>query len=243
VVAALAHPYSTGVVAFADGRVLQANELGSDVLVQASDEAAITTAEAAISAVWAADMRFVLEKLPELSAMLSGAIDTERIGLLGHSFGGIALHQALAAEPRFLAGINLDGRGLATPLTFSQPYLFLMSDVPAMSAEQMQALGTNQQELEAAYQNTLTATLPLVEASSEGYALTLLNSAHNTFTTDWTLLPPLYSFAITDALVGSIDGAVAYETIRQTCLQFFEATLNGESYTPEQNPAIRVNYP
>jgi dienelactone hydrolase len=243
VVIALAHPYTTGVIAFEDGGVLQANDLGSNNFLQASDETTQLAEEIRIRAVWVEDIQLVLDSLPALNenANLHGVMDTETIGLIGHSFGGKALTEALSQEPRFLAGINLDGGDMQTEVTVEQPYLLFMSDVPHLSEEEMDLMELSQEQLQADWEARLAAYQPILENSSQAYALTLLNSAHNTFMTDFTLAPSIYRFAITEALVGTVNGQDAYEAIRQTSVNFFNATLKGEADALTfENPLLRV---
>jgi dienelactone hydrolase len=241
VVIALAHPYSTGVVVFEEGRVLQANDLGSNNFITATDEASQLAEEMRIREVWVEDIHFVLESLPTLNedANLHGVMDTETIGLIGHSFGGKALTEALSQEPRFLAGINLDGGDMKAELTVEQPYLLFMSDVPHLSEEEMNLMELTREQLQADWDARLAAYQPILETSSEAHALTLLNSAHNTFMTDFTLAPSIYRFAITEALVGTVNGQEAYEAIRQTSVNFFNAALKGETLRFD-NPLLRV---
>ena len=57
---------------------------------------------------WVQDFRSTLNKLAREESLQS-RIQWDRIGVLGHSFGGAAALQALKAEPRFNRGVNLDG--------------------------------------------------------------------------------------------------------------------------------------
>ncbi len=58
-----------------------------------------------------ADMVFVLDKLLEENAKPDsfwyGRIDPARVGVLGHSFGGLTTLRVLARDPRFVAGLAL----------------------------------------------------------------------------------------------------------------------------------------
>ena len=69
-----------------------------------------------------ADTRFVLDELMrlrsganpdalhrKLPAGLSEAIDTSKVGMFGHPLGGAMAAQAMAADSRIYAGIDLDG--------------------------------------------------------------------------------------------------------------------------------------
>ncbi|NOZ74946.1 MAG: DUF4440 domain-containing protein [FCB group bacterium] len=62
--------------------------------------------------VWAADNRFVLQKLKALNdtdPVLAGLFDLTAIGTIGHSLGGATAGELALTEPTVRAGINLDG--------------------------------------------------------------------------------------------------------------------------------------
>ncbi len=60
------------------------------------------------------DIRFALDQLEQIqrgeSSPLSGHLDLDRIGIVGHSIGGASAVQAMAADPRLKTGVNLDGK-------------------------------------------------------------------------------------------------------------------------------------
>jgi predicted dienelactone hydrolase len=64
---------------------------------------------------FAADVRFVLDRLEDLCAAralpagLAGALDLRRVGMFGWSKGGSATARVLFADRRFRAGLSLDG--------------------------------------------------------------------------------------------------------------------------------------
>jgi predicted dienelactone hydrolase/ketosteroid isomerase-like protein len=61
---------------------------------------------------WAADGRFVVDRLAELSGRkgpLAGMIDDERVGVIGHSIGGAAAGQSVTTDSRVLAAVDMDG--------------------------------------------------------------------------------------------------------------------------------------
>jgi pimeloyl-ACP methyl ester carboxylesterase len=84
----------------------------------------------------AADSRFVLDQLGRLSEVepgspLVGHLDVQHTGIVGHSMGGAAAAQAVAEEPRFLVGANLDGvlpAALVGGWHLGAPFLWLQSD-------------------------------------------------------------------------------------------------------------------
>ncbi|HLJ48596.1 MAG TPA: prolyl oligopeptidase family serine peptidase [Bryobacteraceae bacterium] len=71
---------------------------------------------------WLEDVQFVLDQL------LSGTflVDSNRIGIFGHSFGGAVATHAVAVDARFRRGVNLDGapQGIL-PQPLDRPFLFV----------------------------------------------------------------------------------------------------------------------
>jgi len=145
VVAAIAHPYEAAAVAFADGRVVgiapQPPMRGD--LPRREAMKAIVAHEAERDEVWAADIRFVLDRLTALNHaslkqfLLAGALDLQAVGAFGHSVGGRAVARACQLDARIRACVNEDGAspegaflnypGARSP---SQPFLFVQSPAP-----------------------------------------------------------------------------------------------------------------
>ena len=126
VVVALSHPYESAVSVLADGRVVGA-AVGASVF--GANMADMTP-------IRAADSRFVLDQLGRLSEVepgspLVGHLDIQHTGIVGHSMGGAAAAQAVAEEPRFRVGVNLDGTlpaALVGGWHLGAPFLWLQSD-------------------------------------------------------------------------------------------------------------------
>jgi predicted dienelactone hydrolase len=95
-VAAIDHPYSVAIVALPDGRVVMQSDDGSQGQFER------------LSQIRTADARFVLDRLMA-AARFHGRIDSARVGMFGHSIGGVAAVQAAADDRRFVAVANLDG--------------------------------------------------------------------------------------------------------------------------------------
>ncbi len=89
--------------------------------------------------IWADDISFIIDKLDEMnhgSGFFGGKLDTARIGVLGHSFGGAASAQACLADKRCKAGINIDGLQLGELIykNLTKPFMFVHHDnVEAMN--------------------------------------------------------------------------------------------------------------
>ncbi|WP_431964001.1 alpha/beta hydrolase family protein [Nocardia sp. bgisy134] len=127
VVLAVDHPYEAAVVELADGR------LATAVDDFPADDAAGERYMSVRQAVRAADLRFVLDRLERPGALgprLSGHLDTERIAVIGHSFGGAAAAAAAADDDRIRAAANIDGTlyGDLPNRTLRQPFLLLESE-------------------------------------------------------------------------------------------------------------------
>jgi len=106
VVVGLNHPYDVAAAPLSNGRV--AVFASAQWPMEFSAHAAVAAARITERT---ADVRFVLDQLEALRApnSLAGHLDLERVGILGHSLGGITAAQACAADTRLRACLNLDG--------------------------------------------------------------------------------------------------------------------------------------
>jgi predicted dienelactone hydrolase len=85
-----------------------------------------------------ADARFTLDRLADLNAgdgPLAGRLDLDRIGIMGHSLGGLTAAQACVADPRLKSCLNLDGLQGGGPFSVrpggpvpAQPFLFITKE-------------------------------------------------------------------------------------------------------------------
>jgi dienelactone hydrolase len=84
---------------------------------------------------WVKDTKLVLDHLPtepvsSIAARLAGRLDVERIGVLGHSMGGVVAGQFCLDDSRCKAGLNLDGipqSGTMIDRRMSRPFLMVYS--------------------------------------------------------------------------------------------------------------------
>lgn len=83
---------------------------------------------------WSADIIFAMDELERLnveeSSFLFGKINTNHIGLLGHSWGGAAVVQAASQDSRAKAVINMEGAqwGQLIDTTLHIPLLSVLAD-------------------------------------------------------------------------------------------------------------------
>jgi hypothetical protein len=96
-------------------------------------------------------LRFVLDQLQRLDAgqgvsegdkKFAGRFDLQRVGVIGHSIGGVAAPEACSDDPRFKASVNMDGHAASLPFFPSkdgngprQPFLEL-TDGPPIPTDQ-----------------------------------------------------------------------------------------------------------
>jgi len=109
VVASIDHTYEASAVEFPDGRF--ANSVFGSYLgdnARSDPEAFALAVSVRLS-----DLKFVVDELESLNADVQspfhGKLDLSRVALAGHSMGGLTAVLGVAAEPRFRAGIVLDG--------------------------------------------------------------------------------------------------------------------------------------
>ena len=85
---------------------------------------------------WVDDTRLVLDRLPgasEMSGQLAAAVDPGRLGVFGHSMGGVTAGQFCVDDPRCAAGLNLDGipqSGTMIDKPLRKPFLMVYSARP-----------------------------------------------------------------------------------------------------------------
>lgn len=217
IVAALWHPYSTGVTVFPDGRVVGAAAEGIPNFEspEARDESAQRIGE-----VWVGDFIFTLDQLEILNSddeLLAGRLDLTRIGALGHSFGGASSVQAAYQDERIDAALNMDGTmfGEVVENGSRVPFVMLQGELTMAipTEEELAAVGMTAEEFEAAladYQNSVDS---IVNNSENATTYIVAGAQHSTFNTDFLFLQPLLPTMITEDQIGTLDPQEAFETI------------------------------
>jgi predicted dienelactone hydrolase len=115
VVVGVNHTYETTVTAFSDGRVVAINPsaVAGALGPQTGSHEDVFRARAGVCVSKAVDLEFVADQVRRLDAdpasPFGGRLDLERLGALGHSFGGIAALEWCRTDPRCRAAVNLDG--------------------------------------------------------------------------------------------------------------------------------------
>ncbi|MCL1699427.1 alpha/beta fold hydrolase [Lysinibacillus sp. Bpr_S20] len=139
---------------------------------------------------WKKDVAFVLDQVEKLNQsdeadLFTGRIDTSRIGMFGHSYGGATAAQMLAEDSRIKAAINMDGTlyGSVFPDSgIGKPFLLMSADNSEESDEDSnEDFDEDSQEVEARDKRAL---------AGGGMSMVIPHTNHMSFT-DFSLFSPL----------------------------------------------------
>lgn len=219
-------PYSTFSIMMPDGRVINRTHEGNP------GETASMTSESTklfnrLIAIWTDDARFVLNKLEQInsadtSSKFFNRLDTNSIGIFGHSFGGATAAQFCSVEPRCKAGVNLDGSPYGSVIEngIDKPFMFLLADHVKETDPISMKIKSN---IKSIYNSI----------SADRYWLYLMGSQHFNFSDipyqkEWLIM------RISGA-TGSIGRRQGTELINSTVLNFFNVYLKGEPKTQLDN--------
>lgn len=119
IIASINHPYGSGVTKLLSGNTVHAqrlpdNNLGVDLKL------------------WSDDQLFALNQLQNINfdneSVIFGRLD-QRIGTMGHSYGGAAAYYSAWQDDRVLAAINLDGTIFnSEEKNINQPFIYMQND-------------------------------------------------------------------------------------------------------------------
>ncbi|SDE92606.1 Platelet-activating factor acetylhydrolase, isoform II [Fontibacillus panacisegetis] len=232
IVFSVSHPYDDFAVIYADGSVVPSHSTQFEALIKDSADA-ITEAQKQIAdesspdfyramlrnsklnaenvRIWGDDMIFIADQVGRLddgsiSSMFEGRLDTENMGIFGHSFGGAAAGQAILTDNRFKAFINLDGTpfGDTVDSIIEQPFL-IMSAFSEQNGNLMSESGYSQEQ--------------------EDYAvITIKGTQHMNFT-DLNVVLSNVGKAI--GLLGTISPERQTEIMNAYIVSFFNKHLKG----------------
>jgi dienelactone hydrolase len=122
------YPYVTNPVIFPDNRVImQASKLENPKDKKEKEEERNTELKT-----WIADNMFVLDQLEDINKrdtknILTGKINLDRVGILGHSFGGSVAVEVCQSDKRCTAGVDIEGK-LYSPIAperLIKPFMFI----------------------------------------------------------------------------------------------------------------------
>lgn len=211
IVAAINHPYLSRMTAFPDGREVPLVELLDDVdMWEFLDERL---------PLLIGDLQLVLDNLITLNdePLFAGRIDTDRIGALGHSFGGAASLAFINADSRVTAGINMDG---------SMPFSAMGTD-PVDTPFLIHLAGTHSMAIDSS----------IVEFWQRGveekWSIHVKTAGHISYS-DWpALIASFYNGeGIGEDLQGTIDPFHMLQLVRDSDRDFFDAYLKDKIVDP-----------
>ena len=160
-----------------------------------------------------ADLKFVLAsvKAREVPALQSSNLNTDRVGVFGHSMGGATAISALVNDTRFAAGANQDG-------TMYGDVLNLGTSAPVLL---MEATGHNQTE-DPSWHDVWQ------RLRGWGLQLEIKSSTHSLYS-DLPLITKILGTSL-PGLLGEdpIEGARAFELVWTYPVAFFDHFLKGE---------------
>jgi len=169
---------------------------------------------------WADDIGFVLDKLKIMnqdSTPLKGALDLQRVGVMGVSKGGASAGQFCVTDNRCKAGINLTGfmYGDIVDIDLQVPFFFI-----------------NEEELWCpdCYPNNLF----FKQTNNDAYQMKISGARHANFG-DY----PLYGWLIQPSVdKPTIDGQRVIQILNVYSLMFFDKHLKGITSTLLDGPSV-----
>ncbi|MEO1400909.1 MAG: hypothetical protein AAFV72_06585 [Cyanobacteria bacterium J06635_1] len=111
VVVSLSHPYNAPVTEFADGRIVRQRWDAQETDRNFLDQDALTN----YMQLRATDAQFILDQLTQWNQQnttanpFAGSLDLDHVGMFGHDLGGATTAEVMRVDPRFKAGLNVDG--------------------------------------------------------------------------------------------------------------------------------------
>ena len=233
VVVGVTHPYSAIAAVLGGGReALPLPAADAQVPDQpgrspAEEVKAMAAKSERILEVWQQDVAFVVGGLSQLNAQrFAGRLDLDRVGIMGHSFGGATALRSLHLLPQLKAAINLDGSLFGKPEQFqaSKPVLLVNSqDTP-------KTIGALPPDLE-----PVRSTLEMVStgnwlvfqgATAPSAYVEVRGTKHNNFS-DFNLLVRLLPDLASEQM-GSINGLKAQRIVNDLSLAFFNQHLTAQ---------------
>lgn len=216
VFAAVAHPYEDRAMVLRDGRIVQGIELPAD------GNARLRELRRRVR-VRARDIASAIDHIERArdpkELIVLGRINRLRIGVIGHSLGGLAAARACAIDTRIRACANLDGVVHAQPAYPdargqgpAKPFLFIDKPLRALDGESPAAAATRTAGLRARADALLDDV-----ARGRSYHLTLLDATHEAFSDE--------AFLVSG---GSTGTRAIIDLTRRYVREFFDGAL-GES--------------
>lgn len=210
VVVGVDHPEAALVSAYADGTVVRYSAAGRNLRGRIADRAA--------------DLRFVREQVRvlEVGGRRLEELTSERVGVFGHSSGGIAAATLCQQSASVDACLNLDGRLEAAPILTgpevplpSRPFMYATKPLRHLSDAELQAEGMTRDRATKTQADTWAKDAGLLAGSrSHSYRATFHQATHDSFSDEALLREP-----------GDLKNASVMRAVRALLVEFFDAVL------------------
>lgn len=233
----LEHPHDAYAVALPGGEVIPFPDSAWTAAIKAGDAAAYQLAQVPIRS---ADIAFVIAQVRRGGrslGLLAGHLDPDRLGVFGHSLGGLAAADACALDSRIRACMNQDAEFKGVPFLagdsgrISQPFLFFATDhslyerptVPPPSDQELASAGYTRARYDSLMHGYRLAQEHALAALPGGAIRIMVETpgfAHRSFM-DLNLLGASDSTAQAQALAG-------LELVRWYTRVYFDHVVKGE---------------
>jgi hypothetical protein len=253
VVVGVNHTYESAVTVFEDGRVVPMNPaaVAGALGPQTGSPDAVFQARAEVCVNKTADVAFVADQIAGLEADASGRfggrLDLDRLGALGHSFGGNAALEWCRADARCRAAVNLDGAiwtdlgkvGLdRTALqVLGEHREFAVSPEDAVKA----GMAPSTEWFIAEKAITFDGWRTVAERARPGYTVRVAGASHLSFC-DVPFLPHGADAAVVAMLAATtIAPQRMWRVTSDAVLAFFAKHLDGEGHRTARRPRSRLS--
>ncbi|GAA0618365.1 carboxylic ester hydrolase [Brevundimonas kwangchunensis] len=221
VVFVLDHPYESALTELPDGRVVGLVEnIPADHTQYMPQQQVLRTA----------DIRFVIDQIarPELlSPRLRGQIETAKVAVIGHSFGGAVSAMAMSEDPRVAAAANIDGTpyGDLPDRQLTRPFMLIQSDYAETHHSDLFVNGNSRL---------------LRQSIAPGFRYEIKRANHYSFTDTPFFFAPPGRWLLTQVMGGARGPAATQQATADIVAAFLTGPLTG---APADVVATAARYP
>jgi dienelactone hydrolase len=222
VVFVLDHPYESGVTQLPNGRVV-----GTEEIIPADHTQYMPNQQV----VRTADIRFVIDQLARPAALSppfrDGRIETSKVAVIGHSFGGAASAMAMSEDPRVVAAANIDGTpyGDLPDRRLTRPFLLLQSDFAETHHSDLFINGNGKL---------------LARSTAPGFHYEIKRANHYSFTDAPFFFAPPGRWLLAQVMGGGRGPAATHQVTADILAAFLSGPLTG---VPADVAATAARYP
>jgi len=242
IVVVIPEPFDTPVIPLPDGRILTKSQMEEWAKQDKLGKKAMSGDHAAVKKLMdmfkenrTKDMLFTLDQLEKINRenpILSGALDLEKVGAFGHSFGGASAVRLAQLDKRIDAvSVNDSNIFLVVPedsKPLSQPVIFMTSSNIDLGADDLK-------EVDMKY----TKAKDYFSKGSDHYSVNITGTTHQSFQPDLMFLAPYIIVRGQSVVVNASDTTPARITqvIADYNVAFFDQYLKGVTRTELAGPS------